>query len=248
MPLLLVDLRPPDRARSRRDRRERAARRRRARPGRRDVVSRDHRSRDRPQRRARRRTERPLDAVNQRGNRWPHRRHRVRRRSPLARYAPLIAVVVVIAIVAVVIGIVGERQDDKKESVSTDTTTRRSADVRRRPDLLQRGEGQGHARQVHVAAELRHDDRARSRSRSCNPPPCVPAVHRRQRRRDVAGRDRRHDQDRVLHREARPAVRRAAEGGRRVRPARRRSRRRTRTTSQIYAEPVRAVRAQDRSS
>ena len=38
-----------------------------------------------------------------------------------------------------------------------------------------------------------------------DPPPCVAEVHRRQRRRDVARRHRRHDQDRLLHRQARPA-------------------------------------------
>ena len=122
-------------------------------------------------------------------------------RSPLARYAPFIAVVVVIAIVAVVIGIVGERQEDKKEAVthqhdarpvSRRSPTSRSSTTRRRR--------QGTLDEVHVAAQLRHDDRARrdpdpaTRRRAC------PKFTGDNGGATVARRDRRHDQDRLLHR------------------------------------------------
>ena len=169
------------------------------------------------------------------------------------RYAPFIAVVVVVAIVVVVIAVVSERQRRQEATTSVARHGRQrlgDAGLRRRPDLLQRGQGEGNARQVHVAA---HCDTTTGRVAIpiLEPAAVRRRVHRRQRRRDVAGRDRRHDQDRLLHRQARPDVRRAAEGGGRVRPARDRSRRRTRTTcrsTQNLYETLRAARSSSSGS
>ncbi len=81
-------------------------------------------------------------------------------RSVLKRYAPFIAVVVVLAVVVLVIALVSGGDDNGSGSVSTNTgaTGDDRHRLQRRPDLLQRGEGAGHARRLHVAGALRHRD------------------------------------------------------------------------------------------
>ena len=80
-------------------------------------------------------------------------------RSPLARYAPCIAVVVVVAIVAVIIGVLSGGDDDKNVTTTTTANTGKQsfANV---PVLYNEAKAAGTLDEVHVAGELRHRDRA----------------------------------------------------------------------------------------
>ena len=138
------------------------------------------------------------------------------------------------------------RQQEEQEGVGHHQHDRaRPADVLRRADLLQRGEGRRARSRKYTWQQLRHHDRNASRSRSCIPPPCVPRTStRQQRRRDVAGRHRRHDQDRLLHRRSptRRSTRCSKQAGAYDPPAP--VAQAYKDYTEIYAAPVRALRPQ----
>ena len=71
----------------------------------------------------------------------------------------------------------GKRQQEQQEREHQHDAGIRRAVVQGRADLLQRGEGRGHARQVQVATHVRHHDRPR-RDPDPAPPPCVPRPNR----------------------------------------------------------------------
>ena len=175
-------------------------------PDRRAVVSRHHRSRDRTKRHRAGQT----DAITgTRGNtmatpQTPQlrsaRRSRVTRRSSRSSWSSRSS--------RCVIAVVSGGDDDKKTRRRPRPRTTGEQTFANVPDLLQRGEGRGHARQVHVAG---HCDTTTGRVAIpiLNPPPCVPEANGDNGGATVARRDRRHDQDRLLHRQARPDLRRA---------------------------------------
>ena len=163
-----------------------------------------------------------------------------RRRSPLARYAPVIAVVVVDRDHRG-----GDRPRERRQEVEEqrdDHDTTAQQHVHRRADLLQRS-ASSRARSTKYTWQP-NCDTTTGRRRDPDPEPA--AVRARARPASNGGTTS-PGVSATRSRSAttsRPTIPRtpAPEGGRRVRPPRRRPRRRTRTTSQIYAHRVRALR------
>ena len=163
-------------------------------------------------------------------------------RSPLVRYAPFIAVVVIIAIVG------GDRRAAATTTTKTKVKHREHAGrTRTRADHLQRGEGRGHARQVHVAGRTATPRPASSRSRSSTPRRASrssPATTAARRAPGVTG-----DTIRIGYYMAKPDPQFdiTRQGGRRVRPARadhaRRQGLRRRSSRSLYE----TLRPQDRA-
>jgi len=144
------------------------------------------------------------------------------RRSPLARYAPLIAVVVVVAIVAVVVGVVSGKKKSNNSSVTTNTNSAGQQTFSDVPIFY------NEAKQNGTLAKYTWQPHCDTTTGNGGDPDPVAApvragrvgVVRAERWRNVAGRDGDDDQGRILQREAGPDVRCAPESGRRVRHTR----------------------------
>ena len=172
VPLLLSVCRSADRARPGGDRDDRKSRRRRARSVRREVVSRNHRSRDRPQRRAAR--TRPDASPYTRGDHHGHTADSAGSAFATGALRPLHR---------------GRRRDRGRRGRDRHRERRQEARTRSRPAT--RHHARARRSPTCRSSTTRPSSRARrrstrgsrtatrrpatSRSRSCNPPPCVPA-------------------------------------------------------------------------